>query len=83
MSFVAYHVALPFSATDNGELVAGTPHEARSPTDAVFKARSLAAAYGGAVALTRTGDDVAGGFLEAVIHARCGNVPDDLVVICA
>ena len=83
MSSITYHVALPFSVAENGDLVAGEPQEARSPSDAIFKARALARAYGGAIAFTRTGDDATGEFVEAVIHARCGHVPEDLIAIGA
>jgi hypothetical protein len=61
MSNVTYYVAMGFQRDETGELVAMDPVEVQSSTQAISRARSLAATKAGAVAFSRTGDPENGG----------------------
>lgn len=78
MGTTTYFVALPFAPDENGELVAGEPAEAQSPSGAISRARSMAVVHGGAVAFSRSGDLSLGEFNDAVVLGRYGATPDDL-----
>jgi hypothetical protein len=80
MSNVTYYVAMGFIRDEAGELVAMDPVEAQSSTQAVSRARSLAATKAGAVAFSRTGDPNLGDFEDAVVLWQAGEVPDELPV---
>lgn len=78
MAGMTYFVALPFSAGEDGELLAGEPQEAQSPSGAIARARAMAVRSGGAIAFARTGDPSLGDFEDAVVLGRYGAIPDDL-----
>lgn len=78
MTRLTYHVVLPFSRNDEGELCPGEPVECPSPAAATVQAQRLAARLGGAVAFSRTGDPDLGDYNDAVVMARVGDVPMDL-----
>jgi hypothetical protein len=52
--------------------------ESQSATQAVSRARVLAATKAGAVAFSRTGDPDIGEFADAVVLFTAGEVPDEL-----
>src|SRR3984885_15739795 len=76
---VAYYVALPFVAADDG-IAAGEPTECFNPNAAVMRAEALSRKEGhmGAVAFSRTGDPATGDFGDAKIIRKFGDVPGDL-----
>jgi hypothetical protein len=76
---ITYFVALPFDRNEEGELVAGEAREAQSEMAARRIASALAGGKAGAVAFSRTGDPSTGEFDDAVILARYGETPDDVV----
>ena len=78
MASVTYYVAMAFEKTEEGDLVALDPMESQSSTQAVSRARSLAASKAGAVAFSRTGDPDIGEFADAVVLFKTGDVPDEL-----
>ena len=80
MSNVTYYVAMGFERDEAGELVAMDPVEAQSSTQAISRARSLAAKKAGAVAFSRTGDPDLGEFTDAVVLFSAGVVPDEIPV---
>lgn len=77
MSNVTYYVAMGFERVD-AELVALDPVECQSSTQAISRARSLAATKAGAVAFSRTGDPNLGEFSDAVVLFIVGDVPDEI-----
>lgn len=76
MGNVTYYVAMGFELID-GELIAMDPAECQSSTQAISRARSLAASKAGAVAFSRTGDPNLGEFSDAVVLFTSGDVPAD------
>jgi hypothetical protein len=78
MASVTYYVAMGFERDPEGELIAMEPIEAQSSTQAISRARSLAASKAGAIAFSRTGDPDIGEFRDAVILFTEGEVPTDL-----
>jgi hypothetical protein len=78
MASVTYYVAMAFEKTEEGDLVALDPMESQSSTQAISRARSLAATMAGAVAFSRTGDPDIGEFADAVVLFKTGDVPDEL-----
>jgi hypothetical protein len=78
MSNVTYYVAMGFERDETGELVALDPVESQSSTQAVSRARALAAGKAGAVAFSRTGDPEIGEFTDAVVLVTVGDVPDEI-----
>jgi hypothetical protein len=78
MSNVTYYVAMGFERDETGELVALDPVESQSSTQAVSRARALAAGKAGAVAFSRTGDPEIGEFTDAVVLFTVGDVPDEI-----
>jgi hypothetical protein len=78
MASVTYYVAMAFEKTEEGDLVALDPMESQSSTQAISRARSLAATKAGAVAFSRTGDPDVGEFSDAVLLFKTGAVPDEL-----
>jgi hypothetical protein len=78
---VTYFVALAFMRTEDGEIVACEPKEARSADQAIRLAKSLAALepHCGALAFSRTGDPAIGEFDDAVILKTVGEVDGRLV----
>jgi hypothetical protein len=78
MASVTYYVAMAFEKTEEGDLVALDPMESQSSTQAISRARSLAATKAGAVAFSRTGDPDIGEFADAVVLFKTGDVPDEL-----
>ena len=81
MAAVTYFVALAFARTEEGEIGACEPKEARSADQAVRMATSLAAmeAHCGAIAFSRTGDPDIGEFDDAVILKTVGEVDGGLL----
>jgi hypothetical protein len=69
MASMTYCVALAFARSEDGGIVACEPKEARSSTQAIRMAGSLATTEGhcGAIAFSRTGDPALGDFEDAVI----------------
>jgi hypothetical protein len=78
MGSVTYYVAMAFERSEEGDLVAMDPMESQSSTQAVSRARVLAATKAGAVAFSRTGDPDIGEFADAVVLFKAGEVPDEL-----
>lgn len=76
MGNVTYYVAMGFELVD-GELIAMDPAECQSSTQAISRARLLAASKAGAVAFSRTGDPELGEFADAVVLWQGGEVPAD------
>ncbi|MDB5544067.1 MAG: hypothetical protein JWO64_1216 [Hyphomicrobiales bacterium] len=76
MAAVTYYVALPFSRTDEGDLVAGEPKELQSSDAARREAGRMALDAAGAVAFSRTGDPGTGEFDGAKVIASFGEVGD-------
>ena len=79
MAQVAYFVALPFVAADDG-IAAGEPTECFNPVAAVRRAEALSRQEGhvGAVAFSRTGNPATGDFSDARVISKFDDVPDDL-----
>jgi hypothetical protein len=75
MPQVTYYVALPFTLTEDGELVAGEAKECQSAHGAVREAQRLASTSAGAVAFSRAGDPGSGEFANAVVIKSFGEVP--------
>jgi hypothetical protein len=78
MGSVTYYVAMGFERSEEGDLVAMDPMESQSSSQAVSRARALAATKAGAVAFSRTGDPDIGEFADAVVLFTAGDVPDEL-----
>ena len=81
MTSVTYYVALAFTLSEEGEIVACEPKEARSADQAIRMAKSLAATepHCGAIAFSRTGDPAIGDFEDAVILKTIGEVDEGLL----
>lgn len=81
MATMTYYVALAFTRSEDGGIVACEPKEARSADQAKRMAASLAASEGhcGAVAFSRTGDPALGDFEDAVILKTIGEVDSGLL----
>ncbi len=78
MGNVTYYVAMGFERDPEGELAAMDPAECQSSSQAISRARSLAASKAGAVAFSRTGDPNIGEFTDAVVLFSAGEVPDEI-----
>jgi hypothetical protein len=78
MSDMTYFGAVPFERDEEGEILAGTPREARSEIAARCLAAAMAATKPGAVAFSRTSDSSSSQTGAAVIIARYGDVPDEV-----
>lgn len=78
MAVVTYHVVLAFIRSEEGDIVATEPKEARSADQAMRMAERLAAAepHCGAIAFSRTGDPAAGEFEDAVVLKTIGEVDE-------
>jgi len=81
MAAVTYHVVLAFTRSEEGDIVATEPKEARDADQARRMARTLAAAvpHCGAIAFSRTGDPAVGDFEDAVILQTIGDVDEGLL----
>ena len=81
MATMTYYVALAFTRSEDGDIVACEPKEARSSNQAIRIAGSLAAEEGhcGAIAFSRTGDPALGDFDDAVILETVGEVDSGLL----
>ncbi len=81
MSNVTYYVALAFTLSEDGDIVAREPKEARSSDQAIRMARAFAATPPncGAIAFSRTGDPVLGEFEDAVVLKAVGEVNEGLL----
>jgi hypothetical protein len=73
------YVALPFVVAADG-IAAAEAVECFNPDAAVMRAQVLSRkpGYVGAVAFSRTGDPATGGFRDATVIRRFGEVPEDL-----
>lgn len=82
MAAVTYHVVLAFMRSEDGDIVATEPREARSADQAIRMAKSLAATepHCGALAFSRTGDPTLGDFEDAVILKTIGEVDEGLLM---
>lgn len=80
MAPITYYVVLAFIRSEDGDIVATEPREARSTDQAIRMAESLAAKepHCGAVAFSRTGDPAVGDFEDAVILQTIGEVDEGL-----
>ncbi len=76
---VTYYVVVPFSMDDGGNLAPLEAQEAPNAEAARCQARLGAAKHGGAIALSRVGNLIAGDFGEAVILAVYGEVDVDML----
>ncbi len=81
LATVTYFVALAFMRTEDGDIVACEPKEARSAEQANRMANALATSEGhcGAIAFSRTGDPAIGEFDDAVILKTVGEVDGGLL----
>lgn len=81
MASVTFHVVLVFMRSEEGDVVATEPREARSAEQAIRMANSLAATepHCGAIAFSRTGDPAVGDFEDAVILRTIGEVDEGLL----
>ena len=79
MAEVTYYVALPFVAADDG-VAPGEAVECFNPNAAVMRAEALSHKPGhvGALAFSRRGDPATGGFGDATVIRKFGDVPEDL-----
>jgi hypothetical protein len=78
---VTYYVALAFTRSEDGDIVACEPKEAQSADQAIRLANALAVSesHCGAIAFSRTGDPAIGEFDDAVILKTVGEVDGELV----
>jgi hypothetical protein len=81
MASVTYYVALAFTRSEDGDIVACEPKEARSSSQAIRMAEALAATdcHCGAIAFSRSGDPAMGDFEDAVILKTIGEVDSGLL----
>ena len=81
MANVTYYVALAFMLSEDGDMVACDPKEARSADQAIRMAKSFAATapHCGAIAFSRTGDPALGEFEDAVVLKAVGEVDEALL----
>jgi hypothetical protein len=81
LAAVTYFVALAFTRSEDGDIVACDPKEAQSADQAIRIAKSLATmeAHCGAIAFSRTGDPMIGEFDDAVVLKTVGEVDGGLV----
>jgi hypothetical protein len=81
MASMTYYVALAFTRSEGGDIVACEPKEARSSSQAIRMADSLATTEGhcGAIAFSRTGYPALGEFEGAVILKAVGEVDSGLL----
>ena len=81
MALMTYYVALAFTRSESGDIVACEPKEARSLNQAIRMADALATTEGhcGAIAFLRTGDPALGEFEDAVILKAVGEVDSGLL----
>jgi hypothetical protein len=70
-----YYVALPFTRTEDGDLVPGEAKECQSALGAAREASRMALTHPGAVAFSRTGDPGTGDFADATVLRAFGEVP--------
>ncbi len=79
MADITYYVALPFTADEAGDPLAGQPEEFQSANTAVRRAETLARLPEniGAVAFSRCGDPMIGEFKDAVVLRSFGQVLSD------
>lgn len=77
---MTYYVALGFTRSEDGDIIACEPKEARSADQAARMANALAVSEGhcGAIAFSRTGDPATGEFDDAVILKTVGDVDGGL-----
>ena len=78
MTTVTYYVVIPYSRSDEGDLVQAEPMEAQSRHAAMRLAAQVAAGTVGAVAFSRTGDPATGDFEPAQWIVRHGETPDEV-----
>lgn len=76
---ISYHVAMAFDRDEAGDLVALEAIAAKSASDAIAKARALAATKAGAVAFSRSGDPMLGEFSDARVLFKAGEIPDEIL----
>ena len=81
MGTTTYYVTLAFMRSEEGDIVACEPTEARSSDQAIRMAKTLAATqpHCGAIAFSRTGDPALGDFEEAVVLKTVGEVDEGLL----
>ena len=81
MTEVTYHVVLAFTRSEEGDIVAAEPKEARGADQAIRMATNLAATspHCGAIAFSRTGDPAIGEFEDAVVLRAFGEVDEALL----
>ena len=74
-----YHVALPFTRTEEGSLAPGIAMECPNAGSAIHRAEAMSRseANSGAVAFSREGNPDVGEFEDAVVLKTFGDVPDD------
>jgi hypothetical protein len=80
MASITCYVALALTRSEDGDIVACEPIEARSSSQAIRMANTLATTEGlcGAIAFSRTGDPTLGDFEDSVILKRIGEVDSGL-----
>jgi hypothetical protein len=81
LATITYYVALAFTRSEDGDIVACEPKEAQSADQATRMATALAALEPncGAIAFSRTGDPAIGEFDDAVILKTVGKVDGALL----
>jgi hypothetical protein len=83
MAPMTYLVTLGFKRSEDGEIVACDPKEARSAEQAIRMADSLAVKgeHCGAIAFSRTGDPALGEFEDAAVLKTFGEVDTGLLSV--
>jgi Asp/Glu/hydantoin racemase len=81
MATMTYYVALAFTRSEGGDIVACEPQEARSSNQVIRISGSLATTEGhwGAIAFSRIGDPALGDFEDAVTLKTVGDVDSALL----
>jgi hypothetical protein len=81
MAAMTDFVALAFTRSEDGEIVASEPKEARSSSQAIRMAETLATTEGhcGAIAFSGAGDPALGDFEGAVVLKAVGEVDGGLL----
>ena len=84
MAVLTWFVALPFTRSEEGEIVAGEARECPTGPAAERAACAMMRAEAvGAVAFSRSGDPALGEFEDAVVIASFGEIPRDLAELMA
>jgi hypothetical protein len=81
MGTTTYYVTLAFMRSEEGDILACEPKEARSADQAIRMAKTVGARepHCGAIAFSPTGDPALGDFEDAVVLKMVGEVDEGLL----